>query len=168
MTPSSTTRLILREASEDDAAFMLRLLTESSWKRFIRRHDVDSEALAQDYLKTRIISGYGKGYGFWIVELRESGEAMGICGLIKRYYLEQVDLGFGFLEQYWGQGYAKEASQAAIGYAFETLKLPCLAAVTSPENTPSIRLLERLGFQLSGEMTDPDSERIAVYKIRKR
>lgn len=146
---------------------MLELLTEPSWKRFIRQHNVDSEALAREYLNTRIISGYGDGYGFWIVEPRDLGKPIGICGLIKRDYLDQADLGFGFLEQYWGQGYAEEASQSTISYAFETLKLPFLAAITIPENAQSIRLLERLGFQLVGEVTDPDGERVTVYEIRK-
>lgn len=168
MLPASTTRLILREADESDAAFMLNLLTEPSWKRFIRQHDVDSETLALEYLNTRIISAYGEGYGFWVVQLRDSGEAIGVCGLIKRDYLPQADIGFAFLEEHWSKGYAEEAARTTIEHTFESLELPCLSAVTIPENSQSIRLLEKLDFQFSLEMTDPNDELVAVYEIRKQ
>ena len=165
MLPPSTSRLILREATEDDAGFMLELLTEPSWKRFIRDHDVSTEAAALDYLKSNIISHYGDGYGFWIVEPRNLSQPAGVCGLIKRDHLNHPDIGFGFLEKHWGQGYAAEASQAVIVHAFEALELPILWAVTRPDNNSSIRLLTELGFQHSHQTTDHDSQVISVYEL---
>ena len=166
MLPPSTERLILRQAVESDAAFMLKLLTEPSWKRFIRDHDVETKSAALSYLNNNIISGYGEGYGFWIVQEAKSNQPIGICGLIKRDYLEHADIGFGFLEQHWGKGYAAEASRAVISYAFQTLKLPTLLAITRPENRLSIRLLTQLGFRFLNERTDPAGQQVAVYDLQ--
>ena len=158
MQPESSARLSLREATPDDAGFMLRLLTEPSWRRFIRNHEVNSEAAARTYLEERILPGYGDGLGFWLIELKESVTPIGICGLIKRDYLSHPDLGFALLEQYWGQGYAQEASQAVIAYARETLGLAELVAISSPDNTASHALLKRLGFRHTGSDEFPEGQ----------
>lgn len=165
MLPAPSTRLSLREAAAEDAGFMLRLLTEPSWSRFIRSHDVDSEPAARAYLQDRIIPGYGAGLGFWVVELQKTETPVGICGLIKRDHLEHPDLGFALLEQYWGLGYAREASEAVISYARKTLGLNELLAISSPDNTSSHGLLERLGFQQVGESTSPDGQRSINYRM---
>jgi len=165
MQPAPSTRLSLREATAEDAGFMLRLLTEPSWSRFIRSHDVDSESAARTYLQDRIIPGYGTGLGFWVVELQKTATPIGICGLIKRDYLVQPDLGFALLEQYWGQGYAREASEAVISYARKDLGLTELIAISSPDNTSSHGLLERLGFQHEGESISPEGQISVNYRL---
>ena len=166
MLPSDTERLIFREATGADAAFMLKLLNEPSWRRFIRDHDVVSEAAALDYLCNNIIACYGDGYGFWIVQPTGSAKPAGVCGLIKRDYLQHVDIGFGFLEEHWGKGYAEEAAQAVMRYAIDDLHLPILCAVTRPDNSQSIKLLHRLGFAFTHEMTDPIDQVVAVYEFK--
>lgn len=144
---------------------MLQLLSEPAWKQFIRDHNVVSETGALEYLTSRIINQYGNGLGFWIVELTATEEPLGICGLIKRDYLDQVDIGFALLEKHWGKSYAVEAAQSTIEYAFNNLKLPRLLAITIPDNVRSIRLLNRLGFQLSAEKVDPDGQSISEFLL---
>ncbi len=163
--PGDTVRLSFRHADEGDAGFMLRLLNEPSWRRFITEHSVDSEEAARAYLRERILAGYGSGLGFWLIESKEDGSPLGICGLIKRDYLDHIDLGFALLEQYWGQGYAAEAARSTIDYAFEELELDELWAVTVPANDNSIRLLEKLGFQFLHITRDPIDEEVAVYAL---
>ncbi|MCI5107902.1 MAG: GNAT family N-acetyltransferase [Pseudomonadales bacterium] len=163
--PGDTARLSFRHADEGDASFMLRLLNEPSWRRFITDHSVDSEEAARAYLQERILPGYRSGLGFCLLESSQDGSPLGICGLIKRDYLEHIDLGFALLEQYWGQGYAAEAARATIDYAFGELALDELWAVTVPANANSIRLLERLGFQYLHNTRDPKDEAVAVYAL---
>jgi RimJ/RimL family protein N-acetyltransferase len=165
MLPSPTERLILREATPDDAGFFLRLLTEPSWARFIRKHDVDTEVTARKYLQDRIIAAYGGGKGFWITALRESAEPIGICGIIKRDALELPDLGFALLEQYWGKGYAREASETTITYARESLGLAELLAISNPDNIRSHTLLARLGFVREGTTESPDGETSVNFRL---
>jgi RimJ/RimL family protein N-acetyltransferase len=163
--PGATDRLNFRQADEEDAGFMLSLLSEPSWRRFITDHSVDSEDKAGTYLRERIISGYGSGLGFWLIESKADSSPLGICGLIKRDYLEHIDLGFALLEQYWGHGYAAEAARSTIDYACAELGLDELWAVTVPANDNSIRLLERLGFQFLHTTRDPLDEEVAVYAL---
>jgi RimJ/RimL family protein N-acetyltransferase len=88
------------------------------------------------------------GFGLWMCEAKESGEPLGICGLIKRDTLEDVDIGFAFLPRFWGQGYAHESAAAVLDYARQVLELDRIVAITSPDNLSSIRLLEKLGLRL--------------------
>ena len=91
-----------------------------------------------------------RGFGLYLVELKAVGEPIGMCGLIKRETLKDVDLGFSFLPGYWGKGYAFEAASAVLSYANRTLGLSRIVAITSPDNVPSGKLLEKLGFLCEG------------------
>ena len=144
---------------------MLRLLTEPSWRRFIRNHDVDSEPAARTYLQERVMSGYGGGMGFWVTALAGSATPVGLCGVIKRDSLDLPDLGFALLEQYWGKGYAREASQAVIAYARDVFGLPALLAISSPDNSRAHALLERLGFIREGTSQAPDGRSSVTYRL---
>ena len=91
------------------------------------------------------------GFGLCAVELA-GGATIGICGLLRRDELPGPDIGFAFLPQYWSQGYAYESASAVIADARVRLGLQTLLAIVSPGNAPSIRLLERLGFQFERTM----------------
>lgn len=144
---------------------MLQLLTEPSWRRFIRAHDVTTEAGARDYLVERLIPGYGNGMGFWLLVLQETSEPLGICGLIRRDHLDHPDLGFALLEKHFGQGYAREASEVTIAYARDTLGLSTLLAISSPDNPRSHALLERLGFVREGMTQSPEGEASVTFRL---
>lgn len=149
MTVLQTGRIALRRLTTDDASFIRELVNEPSWIRYIGDRGVRSEEDARAYLARGPIAMYERhGFGLWMCESRESGEPLGICGLIKRDTLEDVDIGFAFLPRFWGQGYAHEAASAVLDYGREVLELDRIVAITSPDNVASIRLLEKLGLRL--------------------
>ncbi|HWS52810.1 MAG TPA: GNAT family N-acetyltransferase [Pyrinomonadaceae bacterium] len=143
-----TERLILRRMTGEDAGFILGLLNEPSWLRFIGDRGVRTIEGARDYIARGPAASYERhGFGLYLTELKESGVPAGICGLIKRETLEDVDLGFAFVPKFWGQGLARESAAAVLEYARGPLGLKRVAAVTAVDNHASIRLLEKLGFR---------------------
>jgi RimJ/RimL family protein N-acetyltransferase len=143
-----TDRLVLRRMSVDDAEFELRLLNEPSFLRFIGDRGVRTLEDARAYILKGPVDMYERlGFGLYITELKEEGVPIGICGLVKRDFLEDVDIGFAFLPGFWGQGYAYESASAVMEHAKGALGLKRLVAITNPDNQSSIRLLEKLGFQ---------------------
>jgi RimJ/RimL family protein N-acetyltransferase len=88
-----------------------------------------------------------RGHSIWLVVRKDSGVAVGMCGLIKRDALDDVDLGYAILPPYFGQGYAHEAAAASVAYARETVGLRRLVAITSPGNAASAALLEKIGMR---------------------
>ena len=146
-----TRRLRLREIDAGDAAFILELVNDPDWIRFIGDRGVRTLEDARGYIDRGPRSLYQKlGFGLWLVVLKDSGTPLGMCGLIKRHTLEHVDLGYAFLPAHRGKGYARESAEAARDYAFEVLGLDKLVAITDPSNDPSGKLLERLGFRFEG------------------
>ena len=151
MTVIETDRLVLRRLSTDDAEFINELLNQPSFLRYIGDKEVRSNADAVRYIQTGPLASYERfGFGLYLVELKESGASIGICGLLKRDSLPDVDVGFAFLPSYWSQGYAFESASAVMTYGREVLGLRRIVAITSPDNDPSIRLLERIGLRFEG------------------
>ena len=143
-----TERLLLRQFSLEDAEFVLTLLNEPSFLRYIGDKKVRNLDDAQQYILNGPIASYKQnGFGLYLVELKESGAPIGMCGLIKREELPDVDIGFAFLPDYWSRGLAFEAATAVMKYAEQTLKLKRIVAITSPDNDASIKLLQRIGFR---------------------
>ena len=144
-----TDRLIVREAAAGDAAFMLQLMNEPGWHRFIGDRGVRTVDAAGRYIESAMRVSYEwHGHGLCRVELKGSGESIGICGLVRRDTLPGPDLGFAFLERHHGKGFALESARATMHHARRVLGLARVFAVTSPDNIASIRLLEKLGFVL--------------------
>jgi RimJ/RimL family protein N-acetyltransferase len=142
-----TARLALRWLETNDADFILQLVNEPSWLRFIGDKGIRTVEDARNYIAEGPVAMYRQlGFGLYLVERKESGEPIGICGLIKRDALEDVDLGFAFLPAFWGKGYAFESAAAVMDYGQRTFALPRLLAITSQDNEVSARLLEKLGF----------------------
>jgi len=143
-----TKRLIIRHCDNDDAEFILRLLNEPSFIENIADKGVRNIQDAIKYLQQGPITSYQQfGFGMNIVELKESGNAIGMCGLLKREELDDVDIGYAFLPEYTGQGFAKEAALSVLQNALEQHQLSCVVAVTSMDNQSSICLLEKIGFK---------------------
>jgi RimJ/RimL family protein N-acetyltransferase len=149
MTVLQTARMALRRFTTADAPFVRDLVNEPSWIRFIGDRGVRTEEDARAYLVRGPLAMYERhGFGLWLCESRETGEPLGMCGLIKRDTLEDVDIGFAFMPRFWGQGYAREAATAVLDYGRQVLELDRIVAITSPDNASSIQLLEKLGFTL--------------------
>ena len=152
----ATDRLRLRKLTLDDAPFILKLVNDPSWLEFIGDKGVRNQADARTYLAQGPIEMYARlGFGLYLVELREDRTPLGICGLIKRESLADVDIGFAFLPEFCGNGYAHEAAQAVIVHAKRDFSIRRLVAITAPGNKNSIRLLERLGMTLEESVDLP-------------
>jgi RimJ/RimL family protein N-acetyltransferase len=147
MPPLITERLVIRRFTEDDAPFILHLVNEPSWLRFIGDKGVRTLEDARAYLRDGPLDSYAqRGFGLYLVALKSDAAPLGMCGLIKRETLADVDLGFAFTPESWGRGYALEAATAVLAHAQRDLGLRRIAAITSLDNERSIRVLEKLGL----------------------
>lgn len=162
-----TERLVLRWMSTDDAEFMLGLLNEPSWLRFIGDRGVRTIEDARNYILKGPVEMYARlGFGLYLVELKEGSIPIGICGLVKRDFLDDVDIGFALLPNYWRQGYAYEAAAAVLAYGIEVVGLKRIVAITSSDNHSSARLLEKLGLRFERMVRYPDdSEDVRLFAL---
>jgi RimJ/RimL family protein N-acetyltransferase len=152
-----TERLVVRRLVLDDAAFMLELLNEPAFLENIGDRGARTLADARRYIARGPVASYRKfRFGLYLVELKDSGTPIGICGLLKRESLEDVDIGFAFLRRYWSRGYARESAAAVMNYGWTTLRLPRIVAITKPTNQTSIALLEKLGLRFEKNIALPD------------
>lgn len=143
----TTPRLLLTHFTEQDAPFILRILNTPGWLQFIGDRNIKNLETAQQYTKEKLIASYTKfGFGMYAVKLKETQELIGMCGLVKRDNLEYADIGYAFLPEFTGQGYAIESAKAVLDYANNTLQLHPLLAIVTPGNASSIRLLDKLNF----------------------
>lgn len=143
-----TQRLNLRRISARDAKFILALLNDPSFIRNIGDKRVRSVSNARSYIRNNIVASYERfGFGLYMVELKDCGSPIGICGLVKRESLPDVDIGFAFLPEFWSKGYATESAQAVKTYAIDVVGLKRIAAVTNPDNDGSIGVLEKIGLR---------------------
>ena len=160
-----TKRLTLRELNPDDASFMLALLNDADFIRNIADRGVRTLEQARQYIIDGAMRSYREhGFGLWAVVPDGMDCCVGICGLIRRENLDDVDIGYGFLADARGKGYALEASRACMEYARDQLGLRRIVAITSQDNPPSARLLEKIGlrFERLIRLTD-DAEELRLY-----
>jgi RimJ/RimL family protein N-acetyltransferase len=143
-----TERLILRKLSPLDAGFILELLNDPAFLRFVGDKKVRSLEDAREYILTGPMESYERlGFGLYLVTVKTSEVPIGICGLIKRDALEDVDIGFAFLPEFRAQGYGCESATAVKEYGMTVLGLGRLLAITNPDNTGSIKVLEKIGLK---------------------
>lgn len=152
-----TERLILRKLQASDNAFIHELMNDAGYLRFIGDRGIRTPADAQRYILEGPVASYQThGFGLYAVQLKTDDTLIGICGLIKRDTLPDVDVGYAFLPAFRGQGYAREAASGSLNYGWHTLGLTRILAITSPDNVRSIRLLEKLGLTLQEEISYGD------------
>lgn len=156
---AETERLRLRRLEPDDAEFLHELTSEDSYREFLASQTQPNVAATRERLQRAYLAAYERdGFGFYLVELLSTGEAIGICGLANRGSLDGVDIGYGFLKRHWSKGYALEASRAVVAHARTDLGLKRLIAMTHPDNQASLRLIEKLGMTLEGLAPAKDGE----------
>ncbi|HVA54883.1 MAG TPA: GNAT family N-acetyltransferase [Gammaproteobacteria bacterium] len=141
-----TPRLVLRRLVLEDAPFILELVNDPAWLQYIGDKHVHNLENARNYIRKGPLDMYARfGFGLYMVALK-TGNRIGMCGLIKRDGLQDVDLGFALLPRYRGRGYAQEAAAAVRDYGGNTIGLKRIVAITNPDNLRSIKVLENIGF----------------------
>lgn len=160
-----TERLILREISEADADFILNVLNQSSFIKYIGDRNVRTLKQAGEYIKSRMMISYEQfGFGMYLVELRESQIPIGVCGFVKRESLPDADIGFAFLEEFEGKGFGFESSKAVLKYGKNVLGFKRVLAIASQNNHTSHKLLEKLGFKFERLIKLPhDAEELKMF-----
>ena len=159
-----TKRLRLRKFTLNDSLFIIELLNSPEWIEFIGDKNVRTETQAIEYLQNGPFKSYAQnGYGLSLVETKD-GLPVGMCGIIKRESLENPDIGFAFLKEFTGKGYAYEMASATLSYAMNELKISKISAITLPHNTRSVRLLERIGMKLIKSFTSQDGKELLLFE----
>ncbi len=154
---TETNRLKIRQLNKEDAAFIFELVNQPPWLTHIGDKSVHSLIDAENYIISGPVSMYEEyGFGLYLVELLSNEKAIGICGLIKRDYLPEPDIGFAFLSEYWHKGYAHESAAAIISDAIDRQEIKNILAITTLHNHPSIKLLDKLGFVFDKTIEDND------------
>ncbi len=193
-----TERLILREIVESDDEFMLNLLNQPSFIKYIGDRNVQDLEQARDFIESRYRKSYADhGFGLYAVELKREfdtlaharvsafddeqdskqkisnpesqipNQVIGICGFVRRDTLPDADIGFAFLPQFEGKGYALESAKAVMKYGAEKLNLKRVLAITTQNNESSGRLLEKLGFKFEGLITQPhDTAELKMFSCQ--
>jgi RimJ/RimL family protein N-acetyltransferase len=164
-----TERLFLRRFIPDDSEFILELLNTEGWIRYIGDRNVRTTEQAKSYLENGALKSYEtNGFGLNLVQLKANNKPIGMCGLIKRDYFDHPDIGFAFLPDYTGKGYAYEIAERVINYGLNQIQLKKILAITLPENFPSIKLLKKLGFSYEKNFVSADTnEELSLYSIKK-
>lgn len=167
MTLIETPRTVLRDMTADDAPFILDLLNQPTFLRYIGDRQVRTMHDSVQFIETRYRQSYrDHGYGLYIVQLRDTSQPIGMCGFVKRAGLPCADMGFAFLPAFEGHGYASESAIAALQFGRDTLGLGDLLAIAQPDNVRSHRLLQRLGFASTGELTLPgETAPVTVFAL---
>lgn len=156
---AQTDRLFIQKLSPDDAVFILKLLNTAAWLKFIGDRNVRSEEDAKNFIINGPMKSYqDTGFGFYKTVLKEDNTIIGICGLVKRSTLEHPDVGFAFLEDYEGKGYAYESASAVLELAKNIFGIKTIAAITTTNNNRSIALLKKLGLTFQRMVRLPNDQ----------
>lgn len=151
-----TERLILRQFNLTDAKFIVELVNTPGWLEFIGDRNIKTEEAAIHYLQSGPIKSYrANGFGLSMVETKD-GTPIGMCGILRRDTLENPDIGFAFLPEFMGRGYASEIATAILNYAKSHLNLETVLAITVPTNLKSIKLLEKIGLKYKQTIYSPE------------
>jgi RimJ/RimL family protein N-acetyltransferase len=164
-----TERLRLRLLTEGDAPFYLALINSPGWLRFIGDRGVRTvEGARQIMVEGTMAQQARYGFSFYAVELKDAppgSEPMGICGMVKRDALPEPEIGYAFMEPFWGRGYVQESARAVFAHARDVLKLPRLLAITSPDNDASIAILLKLGLAFQKVIYLKDDDPTNLYQV---
>lgn len=164
---TETERLRVRWLNVGDSAFIFELVNEPSWIQYIGDKGVKTLQDAARYIENGPMAMYQRaGFGLYMVELTDIAKPIGICGLINREALQDVDLGFAFLPKFWSKGYAFESAAAVVRYGKEVLGLRRIVAILSQDNHRSSKLLEKLGFCFEGTLRlQLNDDELKLYAI---
>jgi len=161
-----TSRLFIRRLVPDeaDSAFILQLLNESSFLQNIGDRGVRSLEQARAYINDGPVASYAKnGFGLFHVALKATGAPIGMCGLLRRDWLDGVDVGFAFLPEFWGKGYAYESSLGVVEWGRALHGITRVIGITKADNHGSMHVLEKLGLRYARMVTSPDGHESRLF-----
>lgn len=159
-----TQRLSLREFNPNDSSFILKLVNSPDWLKYIGDKGVKTNEGAVNYLINGPIKSYQEnGFGLWLVQLKDTNVPIGMCGLLKREMLENVDIGFAMLPAYMKMGYGYEIASATMTYAKDTLNFEKIIAITDAKNQASIQLLNKIGLTFEKTLKLSDSDHVLIF-----
>lgn len=162
----STERLHLLKLGLEDAPFVLKLVNSQGWLQYIGDRNIHTIEAAEDYIKTGPWKSFDQfGFGLMKAVLPEKDTPIGMCGLLQRDFLDHPDIGFAFLPEYEGKGYAYEASKAILGHFGSKHNIPVILAMTHPGNERSQNLLTRLGFTFSKQFAVNNGSLSNLYTL---
>ena len=160
----STERLIISKITLNEASFINELMNDKDWIQNIGDRGIRNDEDAESYIKERFFKSYDEfGFGFYVLRLKTTNEAIGTAGLIDRDGIEGIEIGYGLLPAYRGKGYAFEATQAIFNYAKNDLMIDKIVAIVNPINEKSILLLEKLGLRFEKMVLLPGEEKEIKY-----
>ncbi len=161
-----TERTILREVTADDAEFILDLLNQPSFIKYIGDRNLRTVEQAREYIESRFTASYKQfGFGMYAVVLKETSQPIGICGFVRRDTLPDADIGFAFLPQFARRGFAFETAGAMLRYGEEKLNLKTVLAIISKNNEASGKLLEKLDFKFE-RLIEMNAEELKLFARR--
>lgn len=162
-----TERLVLRRLTPDDADLLLAVWNDPAFVRNVGDRGIRTLEEAREAMQSGVFKLYADyGHGPYAVSLKTDGTRIGICGLFRRDNLDHADIGFAILPAYCGKGLAAEAAIAVRDHARDDLSLHTLTAIVSPDNAPSIALIEKLGMTFDDMITMPGDEKaIRLYSM---
>jgi RimJ/RimL family protein N-acetyltransferase len=158
-----TERLIIREYNDSDADFIIELLNTPGWLAFIGDRKIKTTEDALKYIKFLQSSYEQHGFGMYCIVQKDGNVKIGMSGLVKRAALDHADIGFAYLPEYSGKGYAYEAAIAVKNYAVNQLKMKELLAITVPANEKSIQLIRKIGLKYDKNSV-MDGEELMIFK----
>ncbi len=163
-----TERLILRHVEKSDGEFMLDLLNQPSFIKYIGDRNVRTIEQAIEFIETRYTKSYDdNGYGLYLVELKDDKSKIGVCGFVKRPEFVTADIGFAFLPQFEGCGYAYESANACMKFGKQVLNFERVVAITTQNNIRSGKLLEKIGFNFEKLIDMPSNEVLKLFSWEK-
>lgn len=168
MLVTQSERLLIRHCNYEDTDHIIELLNSEGWLTFIGERNVKEEIGAKAYIDKIKESYVLNGFGLYTVVDKKSHTFLGLCGILKRDYLEHVDLGYALLPNALGKGYATEAARIVLDYAQTILKIKKFCAITVKENIKSVGVLQKLGFKLEKNIIPPGERNeldLYVYQV---
>lgn len=162
-----TSRLSLHEFEISDAPFLLEIMNQPDYHRYIGDRGLRTVADAETYIKEKLITEYKKrGFGFWLMRLKDGMSPVGFAGIIVRDELDEPDVGYAIHEDFAGNGYAEEATRGVLKYVTEFLRFPVICAITDPDNKASINVLIKCGFHFEKQaLVFADEAELNIYNF---
>ena len=163
-----TDRLIIRDWKADDWLLVQPMASDSAVMQYIGHYQPWPQKEIQQFVLNRIRDSEERGWTMWPLVLKEGGEFVGYCGFLRRRHGEydgEVEMGYAIAREHWSKGLTAEASRRILEYGFETFEFDRVIASARPENTASIRVMQKMGMVSIGDSPNDKGRPVPHYAI---